>query len=109
CDGKCFRAFHATVESAEAAAESKCISLGRKQEGEGFAICCLQTMSKVIPQEMLAKVVERDTEEITDKDHSNCQGSTAHIQPSVVPSLEELYEAEAPPTVLKPSLSSNGA
>nr|GEX35807.1 reverse transcriptase domain-containing protein [Tanacetum cinerariifolium] len=31
------------------------------------------------------KVVERDTEESTDKEHSNCQGSTAHIQPSVVP------------------------
>nr|GEU41918.1 reverse transcriptase domain-containing protein [Tanacetum cinerariifolium] len=33
----------------------------------------------------LEKVVERDTEEITDKEHSNCQGSTAHIQPPVVP------------------------
>nr|GEX62559.1 hypothetical protein [Tanacetum cinerariifolium] len=32
CDGKCFRAFHATVESAEAAAESKCISLGLPAE-----------------------------------------------------------------------------
>nr|GEZ92878.1 reverse transcriptase domain-containing protein [Tanacetum cinerariifolium] len=33
----------------------------------------------------LEKVVERDTEETTDKEHSNCQGSTAHVQPSVVP------------------------
>nr|GFB76033.1 hypothetical protein [Tanacetum cinerariifolium] len=32
CDGKCFRAFHAIVESAEAAAESKCISLGLPAE-----------------------------------------------------------------------------
>nr|GEX55782.1 reverse transcriptase domain-containing protein [Tanacetum cinerariifolium] len=31
------------------------------------------------------KVVARDTEETTDKEHSNCQGSTAHIQPLVVP------------------------
>nr|GEU59992.1 reverse transcriptase domain-containing protein [Tanacetum cinerariifolium] len=31
------------------------------------------------------KVVERETEETTDKDQSNCQGSTAHIQPSFVP------------------------
>nr|GEW75422.1 reverse transcriptase domain-containing protein [Tanacetum cinerariifolium] len=31
----------------------------------------------------LEKVVERDTEEIMDKEHSNCQGSTAHIQPPV--------------------------
>nr|GEX88502.1 hypothetical protein [Tanacetum cinerariifolium] len=27
------------------------------------------------------KVVERNAEEITDQEHSNCQGSTAHIQP----------------------------
>nr|GEX12134.1 reverse transcriptase domain-containing protein [Tanacetum cinerariifolium] len=33
----------------------------------------------------LEKVDERNTEEITDKEHSNCQRSTAHIQPSVVP------------------------
>nr|GEY32753.1 reverse transcriptase domain-containing protein [Tanacetum cinerariifolium] len=31
------------------------------------------------------KVVERDTKELTDKEHSNCQESTAHIQPLVVP------------------------
>nr|GEU32598.1 DNA-directed DNA polymerase [Tanacetum cinerariifolium] len=33
----------------------------------------------------LEKVVERDTEETTDKEHSNCEGSTAHVQPPVVP------------------------
>nr|GEY66307.1 reverse transcriptase domain-containing protein [Tanacetum cinerariifolium] len=33
----------------------------------------------------LEKVVERETEETTDEEQSNCQGSTAHIQPSVVP------------------------
>nr|GFB26481.1 hypothetical protein [Tanacetum cinerariifolium] len=33
----------------------------------------------------LEKVVEKDTEETTDKEHFNCQGSTAHIQPPVVP------------------------
>nr|GEW81291.1 reverse transcriptase domain-containing protein [Tanacetum cinerariifolium] len=32
----------------------------------------------------LEKVVERETEEITNNEHSNCQGSTAHIQPPVV-------------------------
>nr|GEU77546.1 reverse transcriptase domain-containing protein [Tanacetum cinerariifolium] len=31
------------------------------------------------------KVVERETKETTDKEQHNCQGSTAHIQPSVVP------------------------
>nr|GEV39061.1 reverse transcriptase domain-containing protein [Tanacetum cinerariifolium] len=33
----------------------------------------------------LEKIVERDTEETTDKEQSHCQGSTAHIQPPVVP------------------------
>nr|GFA74608.1 reverse transcriptase domain-containing protein [Tanacetum cinerariifolium] len=32
----------------------------------------------------LEKVVEQDTKETTDKEHSNCQGSTAYIQPPVV-------------------------
>nr|GEV87783.1 reverse transcriptase domain-containing protein [Tanacetum cinerariifolium] len=31
------------------------------------------------------KVVERETKETTDKKQPNCQGSTAHIQPPVVP------------------------
>nr|GEV70292.1 reverse transcriptase domain-containing protein [Tanacetum cinerariifolium] len=34
------------------------------------------------------KVVERETEETTDKEQTNFQRSTAHIQPSVVPILE---------------------
>nr|GEU85441.1 reverse transcriptase domain-containing protein [Tanacetum cinerariifolium] len=33
----------------------------------------------------LEKVVEREAEETTDKEQSNCQGSTAHIQAPVVP------------------------
>nr|GEV52575.1 reverse transcriptase domain-containing protein [Tanacetum cinerariifolium] len=33
----------------------------------------------------IEKVVEQNTEEITDKEHSNCPGSTAQVQPSVVP------------------------
>nr|GFD25899.1 hypothetical protein [Tanacetum cinerariifolium] len=33
----------------------------------------------------LEKVVERETEETTDKEQHNCQGSTARIQPPVVP------------------------
>nr|GEZ06742.1 reverse transcriptase domain-containing protein [Tanacetum cinerariifolium] len=34
------------------------------------------------------KVVEQETKEITDKEQTNFQGSTAHIQPLVVPILE---------------------
>nr|GEZ11544.1 protein NYNRIN-like [Tanacetum cinerariifolium] len=36
----------------------------------------------------LKKVVERETEETTDKEQTNFQGSTAHIQPPVTPILE---------------------
>ncbi|GKE19053.1 reverse transcriptase domain-containing protein, partial [Tanacetum coccineum] len=34
------------------------------------------------------KVVERETEETTDKEQTNFQGSTAHIQPPAIPILE---------------------
>nr|GEV64706.1 hypothetical protein [Tanacetum cinerariifolium] len=37
------------------------------------------------------KVVERETEETTDKEQTNFQGSTAHIQPSVVPIPEPIF------------------
>nr|GEY40605.1 reverse transcriptase domain-containing protein [Tanacetum cinerariifolium] len=50
----------------------------------------------------LEKVVERDNEEITDKEHSNCQRSTAHIQPSVVPI--SILEPDVPRTQPKPNI-----
>nr|GEV05387.1 reverse transcriptase domain-containing protein [Tanacetum cinerariifolium] len=50
----------------------------------------------------LEKVVEQDTEEITDKEHSNCQGSTAHIQPPVV--LISISEPDVPKTQPKPTI-----
>nr|GEX06538.1 zinc finger, CCHC-type [Tanacetum cinerariifolium] len=54
----------------------------------------------------LEKVVERNTVEITDKEHSNCQGSTAHIQPLVVPIsiLEpDVSRTQPKPTIPYPS------
>nr|GEY27605.1 reverse transcriptase domain-containing protein [Tanacetum cinerariifolium] len=42
------------------------------------------------------KVVEQDTEESMDKEHSNCQGSTAHIQPLVV-SISKLDVSKTQP------------
>nr|GEW26842.1 reverse transcriptase domain-containing protein [Tanacetum cinerariifolium] len=48
----------------------------------------------------LEKVLERDTEEITDEELSNCQGSTTHIQPPVVPI--SLPEPDVPRTQPKP-------
>nr|GEU94148.1 reverse transcriptase domain-containing protein [Tanacetum cinerariifolium] len=38
------------------------------------------------------KVVERETEETTNKEQTNFQGSTTHIQPSVTPILDKLFE-----------------
>nr|GEY72180.1 reverse transcriptase domain-containing protein [Tanacetum cinerariifolium] len=46
------------------------------------------------------KVVKRETEETTDKEQTNFQGSTAHIQPSVVPILEP----DVPKTLPKPNI-----
>nr|GFD21289.1 reverse transcriptase domain-containing protein [Tanacetum cinerariifolium] len=50
----------------------------------------------------LEKVVERDTKETTKKEHSNCQGITAHIQPPVVP-ISNL-EPDVAKTQPKPSI-----
>ncbi|GJU01677.1 reverse transcriptase domain-containing protein [Tanacetum coccineum] len=46
------------------------------------------------------KVVERETEEIADKEQTNFQGSTAHIQPPVNPI--PIPEPEVPKTLSKP-------
>nr|GEX50252.1 reverse transcriptase domain-containing protein [Tanacetum cinerariifolium] len=54
----------------------------------------------------LEKVVERDTKEITEKEHSNCLGSTAQVQPPVVPiSIPEhdVSRTQPKPTIPYPS------
>ncbi|GJS39433.1 hypothetical protein Tco_0564476 [Tanacetum coccineum] len=48
------------------------------------------------------KVVKRETEEITDKEQTNFQGSTAHIQPLVIPI--PILEPDVPKTLHKPSI-----
>nr|GEV40648.1 reverse transcriptase domain-containing protein [Tanacetum cinerariifolium] len=50
----------------------------------------------------LEKIVERDTEETTEKEHSHCQGSTTHIQPSVV--LISISEPDVLKTQPKPNI-----
>nr|GEZ26959.1 reverse transcriptase domain-containing protein [Tanacetum cinerariifolium] len=50
----------------------------------------------------LEKVVEQETEEITDKEHPNCQGSTTYIQPLVVPI--SIPEPDVPKTQPKPNI-----
>nr|GEX18072.1 reverse transcriptase domain-containing protein [Tanacetum cinerariifolium] len=46
------------------------------------------------------KVVDQETEQTTDKEQTNFQGSTAHIQPLVVPILEP----DVPKTLPKPNI-----
>nr|GFA54155.1 reverse transcriptase domain-containing protein [Tanacetum cinerariifolium] len=46
------------------------------------------------------KVVERETEETTDREQTNFQGSTGHIQPSVIP----IPEPDVPKTLPKPNI-----
>nr|GFA51657.1 reverse transcriptase domain-containing protein [Tanacetum cinerariifolium] len=56
-----------------------------------------------IPTESpLEKVDEQNTEEILDKEHSNSSGSTAQVQPSVVPI--SILEPDVPRTQPKPSI-----
>nr|GEW52564.1 reverse transcriptase domain-containing protein [Tanacetum cinerariifolium] len=50
----------------------------------------------------LEKVIERETEETTNIEHSNCQGSTAHIQPPIV--LISILEPDVPKTQPKPNI-----
>nr|GEV01582.1 reverse transcriptase domain-containing protein [Tanacetum cinerariifolium] len=54
----------------------------------------------------LEKVVERDTQETTEKEHSKCQGSTAQIQPPIVPisiSERDVSRTQPKPTIPYPS------
>ncbi|GJZ11757.1 reverse transcriptase domain-containing protein [Tanacetum coccineum] len=48
------------------------------------------------------KVVERETEETTDKEQTNFQGSTAHIQPPVIPI--PIPEPDVPRMLPKPNI-----
>ncbi|GJR90048.1 reverse transcriptase domain-containing protein [Tanacetum coccineum] len=48
------------------------------------------------------KVVERETKETTDKEQTNFQGSTAHIQPLVIPI--PILEPDVPKTLPKPNI-----
>nr|GEZ52660.1 DNA-directed DNA polymerase [Tanacetum cinerariifolium] len=54
----------------------------------------------------LEKVVKQNTEETTDKEHSNCPGSTAQVQPSVVPIFilePDVSRTQSKPTIPYPS------
>nr|GEV28266.1 reverse transcriptase domain-containing protein [Tanacetum cinerariifolium] len=51
---------------------------------------------------LFEKVVEQVTEETMEKEHSNCQGSSAHVQPLVVPI--SILEPDVPRTQPKPTI-----
>nr|GEZ01968.1 reverse transcriptase domain-containing protein [Tanacetum cinerariifolium] len=60
----------------------------------------------ILTNSPLEKVVERETKETTDKEHSNCQGSTTHIQPPVVPihiSEPDVSNTQPKPNIPYPS------
>ncbi|GKF52439.1 hypothetical protein Tco_0159349 [Tanacetum coccineum] len=48
------------------------------------------------------KVVERETEETTDKEQTNIQGSTAQIPPPVIPI--SILESDIPKSLPKPNI-----
>nr|GEV30913.1 hypothetical protein [Tanacetum cinerariifolium] len=56
----------------------------------------------ILTNSPLENVVERETEETTDKEQPNCQGSTTHIQPPVVPTL--IPEPDVPKNQPKPNI-----
>nr|GEX19137.1 reverse transcriptase domain-containing protein [Tanacetum cinerariifolium] len=56
----------------------------------------------ILTNSSLEKVVERETEETTDKEQHNCQGSTAHIQPPVIPT--PILKPVVPKTQPKPNI-----
>nr|GFB42874.1 reverse transcriptase domain-containing protein [Tanacetum cinerariifolium] len=51
---------------------------------------------------LLEKVDEQNTEEILDKEHSNCPGSTVQVQPPVLPI--SIPEPDVPRTKTKPTI-----
>nr|GEU50770.1 reverse transcriptase domain-containing protein [Tanacetum cinerariifolium] len=60
-----------------------------KSKGEMKAITTWSGVAYKVPSILTPKkVVERETMDTTDKEQTNFQGSTAHIQPSVTPILE---------------------
>nr|GFB10009.1 reverse transcriptase domain-containing protein [Tanacetum cinerariifolium] len=71
------------------------------QKGEMKAITTRSGVSYEGPSIPIPKkVVERETKETTDKEQSNFQGSTAHIQPPVTPILEP----DVPKTLPTPNI-----
>nr|GEY24561.1 reverse transcriptase domain-containing protein [Tanacetum cinerariifolium] len=81
------------------AVEKTCVTYG----GAHAYYDCIATDRPSIPTESsLEKVDEQNTEEILDKEHSNSSGSTAQVQPLVLPIL--IPKPDVPKTQTKPSI-----
>nr|GEX38734.1 reverse transcriptase domain-containing protein [Tanacetum cinerariifolium] len=78
---------------------SVCVATGTYNQGEMKSITTRSGVAYEGPSILTPKkVVERETEETTDKEQSNFQGSTAHIQPSVT----LIPKPDVPKTLPKP-------
>ncbi|GJV03690.1 reverse transcriptase domain-containing protein [Tanacetum coccineum] len=78
------------------AVEESCVICG----GAHDYYDCIVTDSN--QSSVCAATVERETEETTDKEQNNFQGSTAHIQPPVIPI--PISEPDVPKTLPKPNI-----
>nr|GEX46714.1 reverse transcriptase domain-containing protein [Tanacetum cinerariifolium] len=76
------------------AVEESCVTCG----GNNAYYNCLNTNSN--QPSVCVTTVEQQTEETTDKEQSNFQGSTAHIQPPITP----ISEPDVPKTLPKPNI-----
>nr|GEU67417.1 reverse transcriptase domain-containing protein [Tanacetum cinerariifolium] len=85
---------------------SVCVVTGSYNQGEMKAVTTRSSLAyegpSILTNSPLEKVVEEDTEETMDKEHSNCQGSTAQVQPPVVPIF--ISEPDVPRTQPKPTI-----
>nr|GFA10771.1 reverse transcriptase domain-containing protein [Tanacetum cinerariifolium] len=83
--------------------KDKCMMKAQVHVSKSFAISDIQALPRKKHYcQIYHVVVERETEETTDKEQSNCQGSTTHIQPLVVPT--PIPEPVVPKTQPKPNI-----
>nr|GEZ38766.1 reverse transcriptase domain-containing protein [Tanacetum cinerariifolium] len=82
------------------AVEESCVSCGGEMKSITTCSGVAYERPSIPTNPYPKKVVERETEETTNKEQTNFQGSTAHIQPLVVP----IPEPNVPKTLPKPNI-----
>nr|GEY48881.1 hypothetical protein [Tanacetum cinerariifolium] len=85
---------------------SVCVATGSYNQGELKVVTTRSSLAyeglSIPTNSPLEKVVKQNTKETTDKEHSNCQGSSAQVQPPVVPI--SISEPDVPSTQPKPTI-----